>query len=110
MIIVTRLYHLRVALGPYTPIAQEGCPHLPFCQWWVWMLNLNYHVVLLTFTIIAYLPYYRYGITVGSTYGIAPPGITEESKDIIRRHLNAYSDWALFGKVLFYFLYKCGYR
>ncbi|KAK7484640.1 hypothetical protein BaRGS_00024048 [Batillaria attramentaria] len=39
----------------------------------------------------------RYGVTIESTYGIAPPLITDESRNIIRRHLMAYSDWALFG-------------
>ncbi|KAK7113819.1 ATP synthase mitochondrial F1 complex assembly factor 2-like [Littorina saxatilis] len=39
----------------------------------------------------------RYQISVESTYDIAPPLITNDSKDIIRRHLMAYSDWALLG-------------
>ncbi|KAL8623454.1 hypothetical protein ACOMHN_061967 [Nucella lapillus] len=39
----------------------------------------------------------RYNLTLESTYGLSIPVITNESKDIIRRHLLSYSDWALFG-------------
>ncbi|XP_076459487.1 ATP synthase mitochondrial F1 complex assembly factor 2-like [Babylonia areolata] len=39
----------------------------------------------------------RYNLTLASTYGITIPHVTKESKDIIRRHLLSYSDWALFG-------------
>ncbi|CAG5115259.1 unnamed protein product [Candidula unifasciata] len=39
----------------------------------------------------------RYGIEITPTYSIDPPKVSEESKDIIRRHLLSYSDWALFG-------------
>lgn len=39
----------------------------------------------------------RYKITIKSTYSMAPPHITEDSKDIVRRHLKVYSDWALIG-------------
>lgn len=39
----------------------------------------------------------RYGIEITPTCSIAPPTVTEESKEIITRHLLSYSDWALFG-------------
>jgi len=38
----------------------------------------------------------RYGIEVTPTCSIAPPIITQESKELISRHLLSYSDWALF--------------
>ncbi|BFZ02885.1 hypothetical protein BsWGS_05924 [Bradybaena similaris] len=39
----------------------------------------------------------RYGLEITPTVSMAPPQVSEESKDIIRRHLLSYSDWALFG-------------
>ncbi|XP_046348885.1 ATP synthase mitochondrial F1 complex assembly factor 2-like [Haliotis rufescens] len=39
----------------------------------------------------------RYGITIEPTSSIMPPEVPAETKDIIRRHLMSYSDWALFG-------------
>lgn len=41
---------------------------------------------------------FRYGLEITPTISMAPPRVSEESKDIIRRHLLSYSDWALFGK------------
>jgi len=39
----------------------------------------------------------RHGIEVTPTISIAPPIVTDKSKELIRRHLLSYSDWALFG-------------
>ncbi|XP_005092520.1 ATP synthase mitochondrial F1 complex assembly factor 2 [Aplysia californica] len=39
----------------------------------------------------------RYGLEITPTCSIAPPIVSDESKEIIRRHLLSYSDWALFG-------------
>jgi len=39
----------------------------------------------------------RYGIEITPTWSIQPPVVTDASKEIIRRHLLSYSDWALFG-------------
>ncbi|ESP03862.1 hypothetical protein LOTGIDRAFT_110395, partial [Lottia gigantea] len=40
---------------------------------------------------------HRFGIEVKPTYTMSLPEVGTESKDIIRRHLLSYSDWALFG-------------
>uniref|UniRef100_A0A0B7A3M4 ATP synthase mitochondrial F1 complex assembly factor 2 n=1 Tax=Arion vulgaris TaxID=1028688 RepID=A0A0B7A3M4_9EUPU len=39
----------------------------------------------------------RYGLEINSTDSISPPDVSKQSKEIIRRHLMSYSDWALFG-------------
>ncbi|XP_059139603.1 ATP synthase mitochondrial F1 complex assembly factor 2-like [Physella acuta] len=39
----------------------------------------------------------RYGLEISPTSSMAPPVVSNESKDIVRRHLHSYSDWALFG-------------
>ncbi|XP_055875200.1 ATP synthase mitochondrial F1 complex assembly factor 2-like [Biomphalaria glabrata] len=39
----------------------------------------------------------RHGLEITPTYSMAPPIVSPESKEIVRRHLLSYSDWALFG-------------
>ncbi|GFS15103.1 ATP synthase mitochondrial F1 complex assembly factor 2 [Elysia marginata] len=39
----------------------------------------------------------RYGLEITPTCSISPPIVSEESRNILRRHLLSYSDWALFG-------------
>ncbi|XP_013380946.1 ATP synthase mitochondrial F1 complex assembly factor 2 [Lingula anatina] len=40
---------------------------------------------------------HRYDISVEPTYGLLPPGIPEETRALLQRHLNSYTPWALVG-------------
>ncbi|KAH9503992.1 ATP synthase mitochondrial F1 complex assembly factor 2 [Bulinus truncatus] len=39
----------------------------------------------------------RHGLEITPTCSMAPPLVSPESKEIVRRHLLSYSDWGLFG-------------